>query len=332
MKRLLYLGYYLKNMNWPMLGRFMAHVRAQTGRSRTGQLLDALCDSLRYNISILEYYQFHFYSLQPSEKASWAGTGTMYEFQLKANPRAVRGVLEDKRRFHQAYGEFIVHDMLEREAVVPGDERVEHLLAANARLVLKPATGNCGRQIKVINSADLDAAGLRALMDAEGYDLVETYIHQHPELARLSPAGVNTVRVFTLLDEQGKVRILGCRLRISIDSVVDNLAAGNVAAAVNEQTGQVEGPGVYADITRPPETQHPVTGVPIVGFQVPHWPAVLELVRRASLAHPENRSVGWDVVVTADGPGLIEGNHDWCKLVWQLPVNRGLKPLLELAP
>jgi hypothetical protein len=34
-------------------------------------------------------------------------------------------------------------------------------------------------------------------------------------------------------------------------------------------------------------------------------------------------------VVTEQGPGLIEGNHDWCKLVWQLPVNKGLKPILE---
>ena len=330
MKRLMYLGYYLKNMNWPMLARFMGRVRSQTGRSYPGQVWDFVRDSLRYNISILEYYQFGFYSLPADEKSSWAGTGTMYEFQLKANPRAVRGLLEDKRRFHQAYREFLVHGMLEREAVLAGDERVERFIAANKRLVLKPATGNCGRQIKVIESVGLDAERLRAMMDDEGYDLVESYIQQHPDLARLSPSGVNTVRVFSLIDGQGSVRILGCRLRISIDSVVDNLAAGNVAAPLDENTGQVVGPGVYADITRAPETAHPVTGSPIVGFQVPHWPAILDLVRRASLAHPENRSVGWDVVVTADGPGLIEGNHDWCKLVWQLPVNRGLKRLLEL--
>jgi len=34
-------------------------------------------------------------------------------------------------------------------------------------------------------------------------------------------------------------------------------------------------------------------------------------------------------VVTENGPGLIEGNHDWCKLVWQLPVGEGLKHLLD---
>ena len=32
-----------------------------------------------------------------------------------------------------------------------------------------------------------------------------------------------------------------------------------------------------------------------------------------------------EVFVTEDGAELIEGNHNWCKLLWQLPVNRGLK-------
>lgn len=72
-----------------------------------------------------------------------------------------------------------------------------------------------------------------------------------------------------------------------------------------------------------------MTGVPLVGFQVPYWPEIMTLVKAAALRHPGNRSIGWDVVVTDDGPGLIEGNHDWCKLVWQLPVQQGLKPVLD---
>jgi hypothetical protein len=53
------------------------------------------------------------------------------------------------------------------------------------------------------------------------------------------------------------------------------------------------------------------------------------LAKEAALFDKSNRSIGWDIVVTETGPGLIEGNHDWCKLVWQLPVLKGLKPVLE---
>jgi hypothetical protein len=161
------------------------------------------------------------------------------------------------------------------------------------------------------------------------YDLVETFARQHPMLNDLSPSAVNTVRIFTRLDDADRCCLLGCRLRISVNSPVDNLAAGNIAAPIDETTGIVIGPGVYSDITKTAETIHPVTGVSIVGFQLPFWTETLALVDQASRLHPENRSIGWDIVITPEGPGLIEGNHDWCKLVWQLPVKTGLKNLLN---
>jgi len=166
-------------------------------------------------------------------------------------------------------------------------------------------------------------------MRSRDLGLVEERVKQHPTLDALSPSGVNTVRIFTCLDAHMRAHILGCRLRISVNSTVDNMAAGNLAAPVDEATGRVVGPGVYSDMTRAPETIHPVTGVPIQGFQIPFWQETLSMVREASELHPQNRSIGWDVVITPGGPGLIEGNHDWCKLVWQLPVGRGLKHLLE---
>ena len=53
------------------------------------------------------------------------------------------------------------------------------------------------------------------------------------------------------------------------------------------------------------------------------------MVTEAALAFPENKSIGWDVAFTSEGVDLIEGNHDWCKLLWQLPVEQGLKRVLE---
>ncbi len=145
----------------------------------------------------------------------------------------------------------------------------------------------------------------------------------------MSPAAVNTIRIFTQLDDQGNVDILGCRLRISINSPVDNMAAGNIAAPIDERTGCLSGPGVYSDITKEEEQFHPVTNVKITGFQIPFWEETLNMVKEAAVLHPQNGSIGWDVVVTEKGPGLIEGNHDWCKLLWQLPVKRGLKVMLK---
>lgn len=328
-RRILYLGYYLKQLDWERLEKFMAHVKLHKGWSRAGQWRRILGDSLRFNVSILEYYQFRFFELADTEKATWAGTGAMYEFQRRANPPEHRELLEDKRRFHAAYRSYFRHEFCSLETLEREPGLAERLLGLHQQLVFKPAKGNCGVGIAFVDSSTLSADGLVPWMRSRDFDLVESRVMQHSALQGLSPSGVNTVRIFTCLDEHDRCRILGCRLRISVNSPVDNMAAGNMAAPVEEKTGRICGPGVYSDITRSPESVHPVTGVSIEGFQIPFWPETLAMVREASELHPQNRSIGWDIVITPEGPGLIEGNHDWCKLVWQLPVGRGLKRLLE---
>ena len=166
-------------------------------------------------------------------------------------------------------------------------------------------------------------------MENNKFDLVEEFIIQHPSLNALSPTAVNTVRIFTQLNRNNAVEILGCRLRISVNSTVDNMAAGNLAAPIDEQTGIIHSPAVYSDITKPEESKHPITRIPIVGFEIPFWKETIAMVKEAALLHPQNRSIGWDIVITESGPGFIEGNHDWCKLLWQLPVKKGLKSVLE---
>ena len=102
-----------------------------------------------------------------------------------------------------------------------------------------------------------------------------------------------------------------------------------MVAPIEETTGTVVAPGVYDDIAKDEAVVHPLTGVKIVGFEVPFWSECLDLAREAALHDLSNRSIGWDIAVTANGPGLLEGNHDWCKLVWQLPVRQGLRSMLD---
>lgn len=328
-RRVMYFGYYLKQLDWQRLAKFMDYVQQEKGWSRAGQWRRIIRDSLRFNVSIMEYYQFHFFALSDAEKATWAGTGTMYEFQRRANPPTHRGLLEDKRRFHEAYRKYFRHEVCTLQELEQDSALAARLLEQHRNLVFKPASGNCGVGIAFVESHTLSAAGMVHWMRSRNFGLVESRVAQHPALQALSPSGVNTVRIFTCLDEHDRCQILGCRLRISVNSPVDNMAAGNLAAPVVDDTGRVCGPGLYSDITRAPESVHPMTGVPIEGFQIPFWPETLAMVREASELHPQNRSIGWDIVITPEGPGLIEGNHDWCKLVWQLPVGRGLKKLLE---
>jgi len=301
-----------------------------TGFSRPRLALASAVDSLAHNISILEYFQFKFPDMQSSQKRKWAGSGYMYEYQRVMNSPTTRSVLDDKREFYRAYKQFFKHKVFSLEELELDDANMAMLTKeGSGKFVLKASTGKCGAQVKIIDSANYDCSQLLSDMRQGGYDMAEEYVVQHHDLRMLSPSAVNTVRIITQIDAKNEVDILGCRLRISIDSPVDNLAAGNIAAPIDEGTGTVCGPAVYSDTGKSEEHEHPITGTAIVGFQVPFWDECLKLARSAALHDPANRSIGWDIVVTESGPGLIEGNHDWCKLVWQLPVGQGLRPILD---
>jgi hypothetical protein len=326
--RFFYLAYDIKQLNWEQLSRFLTFAEEQTGKSRLRLWLGLLRDALVYNISVLECFQFGFYKGLPAEeKRRWAGTGYMYRYQRLMNPPRKRSILDDKRLFYKYYRQFFKHRVYTLKDM-EGDLLYAYKALQQPKVVLKTSNGKCGRGTVFFESANFTPVSLRDYMRREGYTFAETFAAQHPDLQRLSPSGVNTVRIFTQLNAEGGVDILGCRQRISVNSTIDNMVAGNLAAPIDEVTGLINGPGVYSDITKAPVSVHPITGVPIVGFQVPFWEDCLRLATDAALAHPQNRSVGWDLVVTPDGVGLQSAHALCCPLLWQLPVGKGLKHLI----
>ncbi len=289
-----------------------------------------ISSSLKYNISILEYFLFKFYEISDNEKETYAGTGYMYEYQRKMNPKKHRKILENKLLFLKEYKAFIKHKFASLNEIKENSKNLHEILNNDSgKIVLKSATGQCGIGIEVRESKEFTQETLIDRLIETNNDFVEDFVEQHKKLNELSPSGLNTIRVITQLTKNNKVEILGARLRITINSSIDNLAAGNIAAPINIETGKVEGEGVYSDITKKDEKLHPITNVKIVGFQIPFWKETIEMVTKAAILHSNNKSIGWDVAITDKGPELIEGNHDWCKLLWQLPVKKGLKPILE---
>lgn len=328
-RRLFYLFYYLREADFKQLEKFLKYASERTSDSKIKILSDVIFSVFKYNISLKDFFCFRFFELNDEERKKWAGTGFMYEYQLIMNPKGSRELLENKILFLKHFQAFVKRRFLALDEIKADRHLIQSMLTSSSgRIVLKGSHGQVGGEVEVIACNLYSPESLIRYMETKKYDLVEEFVIQHPAVMELSPSGLNTVRIFTQLNG-GNVDFLGARLRVSVNSPVDNMAAGNPAAPVDMKTGIVNGPGVYSDITKSDSSFHPVTGKAINGFQIPHWNAVIELARNAALHTPENRSVGWDIAITESGPELIEGNHNWCKLLWQLPVKKGLKAELE---
>ena len=238
--------------------------------------------------------------------------------------------MENKIKFYETYKPFIKHSYCTISDLRQNNEIANSLFKnLSGKIVVKDSLGQCGFDVEIVNAKDYTREGLIDYMTSKKFDLAEDFILQHEAINKLSPSGLNTVRMMTMINEAGGVDVLGARMRITVNSHVDNLASGNIACSIDLETGRIDGKGVYSDITKESVTHHPITGVELIGFQIPMWADIMETTKKIALFRPENRGVGWDVALTENGPDFIEGNHNWCKILWQLPVGKGLKHVLD---
>jgi hypothetical protein len=157
--------------------------------------------------------------------------------------------------------------------------------------------------------------------------IVQFCLVNHGALSDLNLGALATARVLTVRNEGGGIEVTHAVFRMPQrpGAPVDNIHAGGIAAAVDLATGRL---GRATDLGLRTDSQwherHPTTGAPIAGRILPHWPAVLELARRAHDRIGDRVVVGWDVAILEDGPCLVEGNGKPDVDLMQRPHRAGL--------
>ena len=173
-KRLIYLLYYIRETDYKRMKRFKAYASARSGRSKMSISLDAFISVFAYNISIVDYYYFRFFEIGKSERRLWAGTGYMYEYQLKMNPRGAREILENKILFLNEFKSFFKRKHLGLKDLENDQEQTDALLSnSSGRLVLKNSLGQVGAQVEPVSCSDFNHQTLLEYMKQKDYDLVE---------------------------------------------------------------------------------------------------------------------------------------------------------------
>ncbi|MBP7507721.1 MAG: hypothetical protein KA807_07870 [Prolixibacteraceae bacterium] len=144
--------------------------------------------------------------------------------------------------------------------------------------------------------------------------LFQETIKQHSELNKLNSSCLNTIRIDTFIDSDGKIDVISAFIRMSIDnSHVDNISRGGCKVGIDLKTGKLKKIG-YPELHSfgvKVLTEHPLTGVKFDNFRIPFFTQVLELVLQVASYMPKLRLVGWDVAIAESGPILIEGNSDY---------------------
>jgi len=140
--------------------------------------------------------------------------------------------------------------------------------------------------------------------------ILQERVTQHPAMASLHPASINTLRLVTVATDEGANPLTAALRMGSGGSFVDNWAHGGIIVRVDLLTGQPIGPALFKK-THGTRTHHPDSGVAFETFTIPFFEEAVELACRLQADLYGFHSVGWDIAITPDGPSFIEGNDNW---------------------
>lgn len=330
-KRLLYLLYFIKKTEFSKFLSDVSFSSKKIDKSFFFIFLDSFYSVFKYNISLEDYFIFSFFEKNSTERFKWAGTGYMYEYQKLMNKSDKVPSLEDKLIFLDKYSDFVHRKWFRIESQTDLEQAISFFKRSSSKkCVAKYSKGQTGSSVEVISIDEIeDVSILYKHFVKNKYNLVEAFVTQCEYLNNISSSGLNTIRIITQITKDGIVEILGARLRLTVNSPVDNLSAGNFALALDSETGKAISSGIYMNIQKDNIERHPVSGVRIAEIKIPNWSEVRDFIHQVALLDTDLRSVGWDIAISENSIELIEGNHNWGKTLYQLPINTGCKNILE---
>lgn len=274
-------------------------------------------------VSMSEYMIFGFYGLSTARQKEFL-TDTEATLLMRPYNSASEPYLKDKVSFLKNLSQYVRRGWL----YLP-ESTMDEFVAFVRRygsVALKPQYSSWGIGFRKYTAEMLDAEqDLAALFEelCEKKYLAEQFIESDEELARFHPESLNTLRVITFRNGE-RFEVFGCGLRVGNNGLhVDNAHGGGIFCEIDPETGVIitDGMDEHGDYYR----VHPMTGVPFLHEQIPHWDEVIELCREASATLPCLRVVGWDVAILPGGKlELIEGNHNPGMNIVQAPAKHGV--------
>lgn len=187
-------------------------------------------------------------------------------------------------------------------------------------LFCKPYNGCCGdhcmkivpgnRGECLVNGKRLGWAELNETLRQLPPLLVEEVVSQHKEIALFHPSSVNTLRLWTMRDEEGECRFLDGIIRIGTGgSCTDNASAGGLCVGLNHEGVMGSWGCRVCMVPSLVVDRHPDSGLAFNGVLVPWFKEAVKLVCRAHNCFSRRVfTVTWDVAVTPQGPLIIESN------------------------
>ena len=239
----------------------------------------------------------------------WSDAAYMYAMQDKAYLEKYFNFIKQPKVYVRKMGGLLYDDQFNRISRGKAIDICCEILKGHKELIFKPSGQKGGLGIEVLDSSK--QMRVEELLDHMPSPMVvQELICQHPDLARLNPGSVNSLRLTTMLFK-GNFYPLAAFVKVGKEgNRVDNFFAGGVVVAVDIQTGKFFSWALTKKNNKRKTLRNGIhlddENAPLV---FPEYEKVLHMIEKCHYEVPMIKVISWDITVDQVGdPVLIEPN------------------------
>ena len=328
------LGYIFRcivHMDYGALFDTAKTVHKLSGKPRLSALTDIIYCGFKYGAGYKDYLLCEFFNLNSEQRATFVTRGINNSIVKQLNNPNYYHILDNKTEFYSVFSDCLHRKWLNFAEC--SKEDFINFMQNFDEIICKPDDLCCGEGVDKLKRSDFKSLDdMYDELKKRNISIVEEVVVQHPDMSRINPASVNTIRVYTVLSDGKANAVYACIRMGNSDRPVDNINAGGMYSPVDLESGKIS--CAACDKQMNVYEKHPRSGCVLKGYQIPFWKESLAMCREAALRLPQLGYIGWDVGITKDGPLFIEANnmpgHDaFPQMPIQAPDKIGFLPTLR---
>jgi len=190
------------------------------------------------------------------------------------------------------------------------------IIAEKEKCIIKPIESGKGKNVFLLSYQNgqyyvdgkmKNVAEMKKLLTSFSNWFVSEYIQQAQYLNQIYEKTTNTIRLITLWHDS-KLCIPAAVQRIGTEKTipVDNGSRGGLIANIDLESGALS---VAKSMHELGEWKvHPDSGTQLEGYVIPNWTELKSQILSVAVRFPYLRFIAWDILVTEEGPCIVEAN------------------------
>jgi len=302
MKKIIYILKKLRSMDFARFFDYLKRASRKHNKNILYVLYDMIKCSYLYGSGYFDYFIYNFPILSAEERATFVTIRKFNQIVNTLNDKNMTIKFDDKFEFNKSFQQYLGRFWCDIRSI--DYNSYEQLFVKYKKMIIKPQDGTCGKGIEVLTVANHEQY---EFLKTNGPFLLEEYIIQDENLGLFNKTSINTLRLQTLVMDNGDVILFSGVLRIGVgETIVDNIGSGGIYTLINEDGSLYPlATNDYGEVF----AKHPYTNIAFLNQKINKYPEACALVCSAAKNIPSVRFVGWDVAMSVNGPLIIEGNQ-----------------------